>query len=437
MLHDDRPDYPMTFALRLRFAGQMRRAEFEAAFAEALAGHPLLTAVVKQSASRGWVWRLAKGQKPVVNWGLSDNPIVTPDGEWIDLRREVGLRAWVRADETAAEATLQFHHACCDGSGAVAFARQLLAAYGARTAAADALPNVPNPVPAGLCNRWRFEFKPLAERPSRLRLLGNGLRDGWRWMCRRPAPLCSPWPVLGDAATPRPLLEMFYHPFDAEFSRLLRRTATRRGQTLSDVLLGDLFVTLCRWNLDHDDRAADRWLRIAVPVKLRTIDRREPSAANAMSFNFITRRESQCADRDGLLEGIHRENGPASRLQRTRLFVRGLSLLSLFPGALERTVSSRRCWSTAVLSNISNVNRMFSGIPQRDGKLAVGNLLLEDIYGAPPVRPNTAAAFATGTYAGRLWITLRRDPRAISADDARRLLAMYVERLTESAAETA
>jgi len=297
------------------------------------------------------------------------------------------------------------------------------------------VPVLPQPDPHFLHNRWRFEFRPLAEKPRRFGLLGNGLRDGWRWLLRRPAPLFPARHALGDVESPWPFLELHYHAFTSEFSRRLRRAATRFGVTLGDLLLADLFAALRQWNLAHGDPAAKRWLRIAVPVKMRSIAQSEATAANVLSFNFITRLESRLDEREMLLRTIHHESSPAVRQRRTKMFVRALDLLSRMPWAIEGVVGSRRCRATAVLSNISNLNRMFANIPQSDGRLVVGNLVLEDIYGAPPVRPKTAAAFATGTYAGKMWLCLRRDPHALSADDARQLMAFYVKQLEVSAAE--
>ena len=52
-----------------------------------------------------------------------------PHAEPIDLRKEPGLRLWLLEGERTTDIVAQFHHACCDGLGAVAFIEDLLVAY--------------------------------------------------------------------------------------------------------------------------------------------------------------------------------------------------------------------------------------------------------------------------------------------------------------------
>ncbi len=52
MLWDDRPEYPMVFAFRLKLSGELHRAVFESSLDEALSRHPLLRALVKSSVAQ-------------------------------------------------------------------------------------------------------------------------------------------------------------------------------------------------------------------------------------------------------------------------------------------------------------------------------------------------------------------------------------------------
>ena len=150
MLLDDRPDYPMVFVVQLKLSGEIRRPAFESSFEEALSRHPLLCALLRRPARSGPEWMLAEDQRPAVDWDVLGAAIGSPRGERIDLGSEVGLRVWVRQGDGAAEVTLQFHHACCDGIGALRFIGHLLAAYGTRTASADRRPTLHPCDPASL-----------------------------------------------------------------------------------------------------------------------------------------------------------------------------------------------------------------------------------------------------------------------------------------------
>ena len=60
-----------------------------------------------------------------------------PHATAMDLFRQTGLRIWVLPADAATGVVLQFHHACCDGVGALRFISDLFAAYAAATKAID------------------------------------------------------------------------------------------------------------------------------------------------------------------------------------------------------------------------------------------------------------------------------------------------------------
>jgi hypothetical protein len=80
-----------------------------------------------------------------------------------------------------------------------------------------------------------------------------------------------------------------------------------------------------------------------------------------------------------------------------------------------------------VLANVGDVRRRFSGrFPLQKGKWVAGNVIVEQIHGVAPVRPNTRASMSIGDYAGELSISLRTDGEAINAHDASQFLREYV-----------
>ena len=437
MLLDDRPDYPMVFALRLRLSGEINRPIFDSCFGEVLSHHPLLCALVNRSSRRGPVWELAEELRPAIDWGPLGAAVESPRGDGIDLNSEVGLRAWVRQGDGEAEVTLQFHHSCCDGGGSLRFMGHLLAAYGIRTSSAGQGPS-PWPVdPACLLGRERFVADDDVNKGkgSRPRAILAGLRDTARWLGRRPAPLCPDASATENHVPPPLFMETLRHVFEESETKALIQAASRLQATVNDLLLRDIFLTLRQWNAEQSPESRDGWLRIASPFKLKTRDDARMSAANGVGYNFITRRESECVEGADFLQGIVRENDPATRYRRGTSFLRGFRLMEHIPGAIPLFMGTKRCFATTVLSNLGNLGRYFGTIfPCESGKIVAGNLVLEDVYGTPPVRPNTHAAFAVGTYGGRLWISVRRDPKALTADGVRHLLGMYVNRLTSASA---
>lgn len=430
MLLDDRPDYPMVFAFRLKLRGELRREVFESALDEALLRHPLLCALVMHSA-QGIVWTLAGELKPTIDWAVLGVAIGSPRGERIDLNAEVGLRIWVRQGEGVAELTMQFHHACCDGIGAIRFIGHVLAAYGMNTAPAGRRPTLYSSDPAGLPSRGRFAAQ-IPSRESPARSIWENVRDGVRFISRRPAILRHSGAAMPEAATQLAFLETYQHTFDETDTGKITQEAARQGVTVNDLLLRDLFQTLHQWNADRKSDAAKQWLRIAVPVNLKTGENDRMSAANGVGYTFLTRNGSQCADSLGLLNGIHRETDVIIRRRRAMLFLRGFQLMERIPGAIPLYMGMNRCFATAVLSNLGDVKRHFgASFPIESEKIVAGNVMLEDIFAAPPVRPNTRAAFMICKYANTLRLCVRCDPRTFSANDARQLLSCYINRIVE------
>jgi len=191
-----------------------------------------------------------------------------------------------------------------------------------------------------------------------------------------------------------------------------------------------MFQTLRQWTMKHPSTSSASWLRIAIPVNLKTGSGERLSAANGVSYTFVTRHPNECDNAQKLLQGIHGETDAATCRRRSLMFLRGFCLMEHIPGAIPLYMSMRRCFATAVLSNLGEITRHLGvRFPRESGKIVAGNLILEGIFGVPPVRPNTRAAFMIGIYGRRLGIALRADPLVFSPADARQLLALYVEQL--------
>ncbi|MCC6123891.1 MAG: hypothetical protein IT426_02935 [Pirellulales bacterium] len=433
MFLDDRPDYPMDFALQLRLTGDIARPAFDSSFAEALARHPLLCALIRHTPRRGMVWNPARERRPVIDWARNGTPLDGSHDGRIDLQREAGLRCWVRQGDGSAEVTLQFHHACCDGIGSLQFLADLLAAYGIRTASEGQRPNLPGCNPADLL--WRGEHADAAAPPPKElnRSLLTDLRDIGRLLGRRPA-------ILGlsgadaECSTPTiPFPGILRHEFDSAESARLHAAAAGQGVTVNDLLLRDMFLSLQTWIAERMSGSTGRWIRIAVPVSLRTGDGDCTSAANQVSYNLLTRNRHRCDESEEFLRGINLENQPSLRRRRGLMFLRGIRCLLRIPGAIPLYLGDHRCLATAVLSNLGDINRSIgAAFSCPAGKIAAGNLVLESILCAPPVRANTRAAFLVHKYAGRYNVCVRCDPQVFAEIDARRLLARYIEQMRRS-----
>src|SRR5262245_53320143 len=115
---DDRRGYPMTCYVELMFRGELHIDALQAAARQALERHPRLRSRVL-SCRDGLQWILDPCAQAdlVVQRSSTDYPPGFWDG--MDLRREHGLRLVALPERETSRLLMQFHHACCDGVGAL------------------------------------------------------------------------------------------------------------------------------------------------------------------------------------------------------------------------------------------------------------------------------------------------------------------------------
>jgi hypothetical protein len=423
MLADDRLAYPMSFFFRLKFTGRFDRCRFHEALRESLTRHPLLHAHIRGSAegeTSGLTWMDAPDLDLLVSWNLENSPVLFPEGQQIDLRRETGIRLWAHEGSETTFILLQFHHSCSDGIGATHFIESLLTAY---AKAPGWLPQHSSNVSAG---------RSLHRARGRLGL--NFLEMGRRLCSEIPRIasffLTTPLPVVGRLsakADTRALADfpgLLSHSFEETESGQICSMAKRNKVTVNDLLLRDLFVTLDGWNRLHTPGRYAGSLRISMPMNLRPSADMSMPAVNAMSMVFLDRHSSGIADPETLLHGIQAETQAMKQghLGLTLLWV--LRIVGAFPGGLKALLGGIRCLNSSVLSNLGI---MFADSPLRGpGDLVVANdIILESVEFFPPVRPLTHASFGVVSYGKRLVVGMNYDRLTLTSEDAHELLGAF------------
>ncbi len=435
-LADDHDDYPMTFASNLFFEGEFDRASFASALDEALDLHPLLQAVVRNAKQDSPCFVTATEVEPVVNWGGLHDDVDLESRESIDLRHETGLRIWIRQGEGRSQLTIQFHHACCDGTGAHRFIGDLLAAYGKRqTPPGERSPQTASYDP-GLLRKRRAKLAGVFANGS---LLAN-LRVAWRMSTevfgRRVAPLNvngkhNNSMSVGQCGR-RTFPAIVTHKFTKEQHKDLRQSASKLGVTLNDLILAETFSTMRDWNVQHGS-PPDQRLRIMMPSDIRDKDDYALSASNMTSYNFITRRMSECVDERSLLRGLWEETSRIKHNASGRNFVEAIMMASkCTPWLVPRVLARDVCLSTVTVSHMGDPTKRFlATFPRRNGKLVCGNLVLEDMVGVSPMRRKTRASISIVSMYRKLGINVRCDPNTMTLGDAHEFLQMLVRRMSD------
>jgi len=434
MLADDRDDYPMAFFVRLSLDRLPQRQAWEQAVVATLPRHPLLGATLgpTRGRRRNWVWN--RSVRPETIWpGDASNQAP------LDLNHQAGLRIHAEQLADGARLTLEFHHACCDGLGALKFVQDLLAAYqaqveqGAETGGTAAPSQLPERVLAlrkrGRCGVGPIRF--ILRLP--LELLGAlGVAE---FLWHRPEPLGgsgagSVEPTNTEReTTPGP--ERYSHEFTADETRAMRTVAAQSGATLNDLLVRDLFLTVGQWIDERKPSRRGAHVRVMVPVNLRTDSEKDLSAANVVAMINLDRRPRRWHNQRRMLRVLHWEMGAVKWARLGLTFIRAIQATHYLLGKLQILLAEDKCQATCVLSNLGNPWRK-SPLAGPDGRVVAGDVTVRQVEMLPPIRPLTRVSIGAISYAGRLTIALHCDRRVLTDDECNALLSRYVASLQRS-----
>jgi hypothetical protein len=426
-VQDDSPGYPIHFFYRLRFTGCMQKEMLQRALEVALARHPLLTAIVH--GERGLSWIPAAVPIPEIQWHERNRTDDFPAAAFLDIRKQSGLRLTVIDDVKYSDLVLQFHHAACDAVGAMDFVTDLLTAYANAQAGTN-----------------RFPFKPLEN--NRLRRRGDvplagwplfrwgvrrlaNLRSLWRFYRRKPVPVVPHVPLLEATDPPQGFPEACIHHFTRAESAALAKIAKGSELSLNALLVRDLFVALAKWRAANG-LPDDAWLRLMVPINMRTPGDRRLPAANVVSTVFLDRPLNAASEPKCLLEGINRFMDDIKRNDLGVGWLLALPLLQRMERAWEKARrSKRKCLYSALLTNVGPV-LAGSPLPRADRRLVVGDMTLDEVEVVPAARPLQCLGLAVSNYAGRMSLGLRYQSGVLSEEQARQILDVYVRTVRAS-----
>ena len=425
---DDRPDYPLVFEVVLRFAGAIDPDAMAGAWRFALARHPLLRATVVMGAG-GPEWHApAGGWRELVVVEAGDAlPADAPgrDLPRIDLERESGLRGTLEETGEGWDVRLLFHHACCDGHGARMFLQDLVLAYVVLREASD------DPAPFFRCDASLLDERAIqpgaAEKPTPpWRRLGHVLR----FALRRPAPVASDVPAAAGRAARRADCTLGHrsHTFPAAEAAGIDAIQQRFAATRNDIAIAMLFEVLADWQRRSGVSPRTR-MRVAVPTDLRSrTDERMP-AANRYTYVFLEREVGECQGWETILPGLQRDLQTRRQEGRGAQFLDALRRAAGFTRAMRWCLRRKICFSTAVLTNLSDPSwRLRKRLPvDAEGLMWLDKAQCVDIrIRTPPLRPGTAWGIGIFEYAGRMTVSFRYDGTVISSAAADAIMSRYV-----------
>ncbi len=427
---DDCPAYPWNILFRLTFDGPLDHAMFDRALTAVVERHPFLRASVCRGRFGRFSWTWPDDGRPTapvpVHW--NEHAVGSwPAVEKLHLEHGSALEIWAAEASGRTEVLLHFHHIAVDGLGAEQAIGDLLLAY-----AAFSRGESPAWAPlddARLRRRGTYGYNAIKFLRN-LSKLSVGFRGVKQFLARKTVPLVPHEPALRAMPQPATYPALLTHAFTAAETQTLLAAAHASGVTLNDILACDLFLALHAWRERRTTVPDDEWLRLLVPVNMRTPDDRAMPAANVMSTIFLDRDGKRLRDdAAALLKSVHDEMMLIKRNDLGLIYLLSLRVSGIIPGVMERAVHKQKFCCTAILTNIMRPLNTLP-LPRSDGRLQVGPLQLDDFEFFAPVRPLTCASFGIATYAGRLHVGLQGDSRFLTARDITELQACYIEQLS-------
>ncbi|MDP1561364.1 MAG: chromosome condensation protein [Pirellulaceae bacterium] len=422
MLHDDSPQFPMTFILQFEFTGCIDRDTFQNAVDRALVRQPMLRSHIRPAKGGRNCWVATEAYNSEVLWDDWAAPINQPvDTDFIDLKNEIGFRCWGRHDEKRARCVFLFHHAAVDGLAAYQFVGDILWFYA--TDIGDELEPLPEVNPAELRNRLRNNLSPEILQPSSAeqRKLAIDRIEQPVQVLASPA---ASFAAIGEGNFP----DIFTLDFDKEQFRQLRLVAQDRGQSVNDALLESLFVALVQWNQVFSDDTQAGKICINMPLDLRNDAQPQYLAANYVSYALVHRASEEIAE--PTFAGQLRME--LAHLKHTRFNSDFMRFLVETPVDNNDHISVLRvntdCLATVVFSNTGDPTRRFwVKLPRCGDGLKCGNLVLADVLGSPPLRKGTRAAVGVLTYQRKLRLCIRSDRNFMNAAQSKLFLDHFAE----------
>ncbi len=426
LLHDDRRAYPCWMLGRLRFRGAFQRGPLERAWAETARRHPLLASVVRRGRFGEFYWEPAPGGPAPIGWGCGPLAGSGWPADWapMDLEKQPGLRWIFVEDGTTTDMFIQTHHAVLDGGAIFSVIHELLLHYARELGTKVELPELR---PELLGTRGRLassRWERLAFLPAHL----AGLALAWPILRREVAPLV-PHRTAADGDPPPPgLPAVVGRRFSPGDFKKIRAAAKRLAVSVNDLLTRDLFAAVGVWRKAHGVGSPLDWIRLGVPVSLRSHADRHLPAANGFSLVGLDRRAKSLADRDRLLRRAREDMQLVKkhRLGHTFLLLLGLHRFhGLRPGGILRYARRPACRATLVLTNLGQFFSPRSPLLDAAQRLAVPGAVLEDISIGGLFRPATCVTLAIGIYTGQLLADLHYDARFLTAAQAENFMETF------------
>jgi hypothetical protein len=428
LFHEHRELYPCRIITEWRFGGKVDKTAFGKAAQIIATRHPLLLAQVKPNWRGMLYWHFCNEAEIPIHWHHEDRSDYRPEFRSLEVGRECSFEYHVVVDSAGWSVFVNHSHVVSDGRGSHKVFHELLLAYENQLGESRSLPPI-NSDALRRRNRYGLTFyKKIALLPVQ----AFGLFYALSLVRRDISPLIPNGNGQLDIFPPSGSPHVVSKNLSREEFSAFRKAALRRKSSLNTLCIALFHTAIGEWRADQNIGNESDWIRIAVPVNLRSkVDNKLP-ACNIISVVTIDRRAKGLLDRERLIKRTNEDMNLVKRgwLSLTFLFI--LWLHNLRPNGILRMSRRNACRTTAILSNIGHIYA-HSPLMGKARKLRITGATLESIVSAVPLRPHTQVALLLALYGGEFNINLNYDARVMDKTQATRLLDYFTREIRREA----
>ena len=210
----------------------------------------------------------------------------------------------------------------------------------------------------------------------------------------------------------------------------LRGVAAGLRVSINDLLLQQAFFQVRDWNSAAGPVDPQGWIRIAVPLSMRESQHTGIPACNMVSYGLVTHSVEETRQPADLLAKIKEKTSSFLRSGEGRIALKMFDVLRRIPFGLRMFLSRSSGAGTIVMTTVGDVSRRLRcSFPLQGQRWVAGNVTVQKLGGAPPVRPGTPVSITVAEYAGQMTIGLRSDGNVLSEADSQEFLQQFVGRV--------
>ena len=208
----------------------------------------------------------------------------------------------------------------------------------------------------------------------------------------------------------------------------LSQHAKSNDVMLNSVLLGQFYGAIIELRTQLGNQQPDDWLRIILPMSIRSVSDRRLPVANRATLVQIDRCEKDMQDLKKFYQLLNREIMIIRGWQLDKIFLILIRMLSAFEPLLRRAAGNGKSRGLAVFTNLGEPLRKSERNSARepDSKAFIRPYEF-DCTG--PIRHGTPINLTISRYAKRIRVSMQYDRRAMDEDLAKGLLKAYCDRL--------